>query len=339
MIVKTTHVPNGTSASISVCHAETGKEVKDGKIEGLEVKANRVKDPKTGAFPFFTFEDKHEPWEIWDKPFFFFKVKVDYKGLEAETPKVFSTSETKALRIRYWHVSIADRIADTPAGGGLSTRAEMREIARIMEKERFHRVYRRPFNQNNVPVNLWGSAIRNTYVYHHASHGNVVDRTNPAVWINSANNPPLGPTGNWRSVVCLGQTDFGDAEVNQVGNVPSVPRYLVYMDTCVAGWEPSLGNAFIGRGTQNYLAFRKFIPDGAARAMARKFYKKWFNTYKANPSRIPQVFWNVGSAYYNSMRPVLMGQGGGAISSSQAVNDIEESINEFVADLDDILAG
>jgi len=338
MIVITTNVPNGTSASISVCHAETGEEVKDGKLDGLEIKANRVKDPATGKFPFFVFEDKHKPWEIWDKPFFFFKVKVEYKGLETETPKEFSTKKTEALRVLYWHASVADSIADSPAGGGLSTRSEMREIARIMQKEPFHKVYKRAFNQNNVPVSLWGSVIRNTYVYHHASHGNVVDRTNPATWISSANNPPLGPVGNWRSVVCLGQTDFGDNEVNQTGNVPSVPRYLVYMDTCVAGWEPSLGNAFISRGTQNYLAFKKYIPDGDARAMARKFYKKWFKTYKANPARIPQVFWDVGAAYYNSMRPVLMGKGAGSISSSQAVNDLNETLNEFSADLDEILS-
>jgi hypothetical protein len=171
-------------------------------------------------------------------------------------------------------------------------------------------------NAANVPVRNWGSVIRNTYAYHHASHGNVVDRNNPANWLNDPTNknpPDPQPGGNWRSVVVLGSTDFGDTETRRKADVPSVPRYLVYMDTCVAAWERSLGEAFIARGTRNYLAFRCYIPDGDARAMARNFYKKWGNSYQFNPSKIPAVFFDTGAPYYRSMRPVLMGAGGGAI--------------------------
>jgi len=208
----------------------------------------------------------------------------------------------------------------------------MREIAGILRRQEHQRVYRHAFNRQRVPVNLWGSVLRNTYAYHHASHGDIVDRRTGAQ-LNVPSNPPNVPVGNWRSVVVLGQTNLGDAEVNQAGNVPSVPRYLVYMDTCVAGWEPSLGNAFVNRGTQNYLAFRMYIPDGAARQMARRFYRKWAGTYKCDPARIPQVFWDIAAAYYGSMRPVLMGQGGGAIARRRATNQLNAALAGLEADL------
>ena len=51
-------------------------------------------DPATGEPPVWWFESpefmddtEDAPWHPWDKPFFYFKVQVDYQGLEAETPK------------------------------------------------------------------------------------------------------------------------------------------------------------------------------------------------------------------------------------------------------------
>lgn len=61
------------------------------------------------------------------------------------------------------------------------------------------------------------------------------------------------------------------------------------------------------------IAFRKFIPDGDARQMARNFYNKWCGVHKCDPSKIPEVFFDVGAPYYGSMRPILFGAGGGAI--------------------------
>jgi hypothetical protein len=338
--------------------------VTDGSIDGLEVRGNRVIDPATGRAPFFVFEAKHTPWDPWDKPFFYFKVSVDHQGLRGETPKDYRNRRRRrrVLRVRYWHASVSDAIADTPAGGNLTTQAEMREIARLLRR-RHHRVYKRAFNQNNVPVNLWGSVLRNTYCYHHASHGTIFDfgtnrslrefacPTDGALFLSPPpprqcpthavalvrTNPPRSPVGSWQSVVVLGRTRFGAPQVNQVANVPSVPRYLVYMDTCVAGWEPSLGNAFINRGTQNYLAFRKYIPDGDARLMARRFYRKWARTHRCNPNRIAPIFWDVGAPFYHSMRPVLMGSGGGQIASQQMINDMNEALTGMIADINDVL--
>lgn len=335
MRVTLTNVPNGTKAKITVFHCHTGAKVKDGVLDNLTVHANRVIDSATGLMPFFVFEDKHNLWDPWDKPYYFFKVEVDYQGLSFETPKDFKAKPEETMRIRYWHVSVSDAIADTPAGGNLTTRSEMREIATILRRKKHHSVYTHAFNTNIVPVSHWGSILRNSYIYHHASHGDII---NPAgAQLNVAGNPPPPQPGSWNSVVVLGNSTFGAAEVKQTANVPSVPRYLVYMDTCVAGWETSLGKAFITRGTQNYIAFRMYIPDGDARDMARKFYRKWSGTHLCDPDRIAQVFYDVGSPYYSSMRPILLGKGGGQISRFNAMNQLKGGVQGFVADVKSLI--
>ncbi|MBV1880546.1 MAG: hypothetical protein KUG82_02890 [Pseudomonadales bacterium] len=333
MNVQLKNVPNDTEVKITIYHCHTGAKLKDGTLDNLIVFNNRVIDPATKRIPYFIFEDKHKPWDPWDKPFFYFKVEVDFNGLSFETPKDFNAKPDETMRVRYWHVCVSDTKADV--NDGLSTRAEMREIARILRKNDHHRAYRRSFNSNTVPVSHWGSVIRNSYTYHQASHGSIINPAgNHLHFVDpTVANPPADQTGTWNSVLCLGQTDFSETQVGQVGNVPSVPRYLVYLNICVAGWEDSLGNAFINRGTQNFIGFRMYIPDNAARAMARKFYSKWALTHKCDPDRISQVFFDVGSAYYSSMRPVLLGNGAGQISSINALNELSSIVREVVADI------
>jgi hypothetical protein len=99
---------------------------------------------------------------------------------------------------------------------------------------------------------------------------------------------------------------LGDTELLDKTKFPEVPRYLAYLDCCLAGWEPSLGRAFVSRGTQYVIAFRRTIPDADAREMARKFHKKWAQTHKLNPEKIRDLFFEVGTPFYASMRPVLV---------------------------------
>ncbi|WP_342377428.1 type VI secretion system tip protein VgrG [Myxococcus stipitatus] len=313
--VTTENVPDGANALISIHHCVTGARV--ATLKDLVVKGSKVVEKKTGSPPEFTFEAKHLPWDPWNTPLFYFRVKLSHKALSATSPFDLSKDKAKTLRVEYWHFVASDAIADTPAGGGLTTQAEMAEIAGLLGAKAHHHVGTHAFNAANVPLNHWGSVLRNSYAYHHASHGNVVDRNdefNSLDDASGANPPDPQPGGDWRSVVVLGNTNFGDTETRSKGAVPSVPRYLVYMDTCVAAWERSLGEAFIARGTRNYLAFRCYIPDDDARNMARNFYRKWINSYQLNPHKIPTVFFDVGAAYYRSMRPVLMGEGGGSIA-------------------------
>lgn len=316
-------VPDGAAAVIEIRHAATDALVTGGTLNGLKVQGGRIIDPVTNNPPVWTFQATHVLWDPWDKPFYYFKARVDSLSLTGETTRDFTNQAAQCLRLLYSHLCVCDQIADTPAGGGLSTAAEMAEIAGILAAQTNHVVIQQPFNQANVPVNLWGSVMRNTYCYHHASHGDVVcaapgdagtqfnsdNDSNPTVCPNNAADPG-------RSVLVLGNTNLGGAEVNQAANVPSVPKYLVYIDTCVAGWEPSFANAFTSRGTRNVLAFKKYIPDGDARQMARDFYNKWSGTHKCNPEKIPDVFFDVGAPYYDSMRPILYGAGGGPITGS-----------------------
>lgn len=331
MVVDTTDVPDGTTASITVCQCFFEIPVQGGSISGLVVQGDKVVDPATGKRPFFVFTHANSIYAPWDMDLYYFQVTVDYQGLSEETEKNAKKKEKKCLRVMWYHMNVADAVADTPAGGGLSTQAEMREIKKIMDSKRHHKSGSQAFNQANVPVNLWGSVLRNTYSYHHASHGDIVDRTTGAQ-LNAGNaNPPPGPVGNWRSVIVLGNTNLGDVEVSQQANVPSTPKYLAYLDTCVAGWEPSFVQAIISRGTRNVIAFRMYIPDGAARSMARKFHKKWIKTHKGDPDKINPVFFAVGARFYNSMRPVLFGHAGGDIvPGGRKPNKLMGEINELL---------
>nr|WP_224363352.1 hypothetical protein [Hyalangium versicolor] len=317
--VETENVPSGTRALISIHHCLTGARV--GALTDLVVQGNKVLDKKTGQPPVWTFEAKHLPWDPWDCPQFFFRVKMSHKGLTGSSPSDLGKDKAKTLQVEYWHMVVSDAVADTVAGGGLTTGAEMNEIAGLIRAKAHHKVGTRALSGATVPIRHWGLLLRNTYAYHHASHGDVQDR-NTGTSLNDPanNNPPHSqPGGNWQSVIVAVASQnqpgnsFKDTDVRNKRDVTSVPRYLVYVDTCVAGWERSLGDAFVNRGTRNYLAFRCYIPDNDARAMARNFYTKWRDSYSFNPAKIPAVFYDTGAPYYHSMRPVLFGEGGGSI--------------------------
>jgi len=322
LLVESRGVPDGTAATIEIRNADSDALAADGTLQNLVVQGNRVVDSQTGAPPELVLRapDLYDPF---DKPFYYFKVHIDGPpALDGETPRDFVNQPDKVLRLFWWHLSVGDAIADSPAGGGLTTVDEMNEVAGLHSQNPHRKVGRTAFNLQRPTVSDWGSVLRNSYSYHQGSHGDVrcrVDRRQ----FNSSNDNfptvcPLDPTHPGRSVVFLGQSAFGDAEVSQAANVPSVPRYLVYFDACVAGFEPSFANAVRARGTRFVLAFRKYIPDDDAREMARQFYRRWIQIHKGDPDTIPQVFFQVAPPFFNSMRPVLFGPGGGAASSEVA---------------------
>ncbi|XVJ58011.1 MAG: hypothetical protein HEQ23_00890 [Tepidisphaera sp.] len=313
MIADTTDVPDGTTASIQVYQCWFDYSVPGASFPDLEVRGGRVIDPATGERPIMTFTHDNYIYQPWDKDVYYFRCNVDFEGLEADTPSDADTQEAQCLRVMWFHMCAADSIADTPAGGGLTTNAEANEIKGIMDAKQHHKAAKHAFNARNPPTNIWGSWIRNTYCYHHASHGDIVDRTTGAQLNAGAANPPRNRVGNWRSVIIIGSKAIGDAEVSDTDACPSVPKYLAYLDTCVAGWEPSFAHAWISRGTQNVIAFRMYIPDGDARAMARRFHRKWIGTHNGDPSKINETFFEIGSRYYWTMRPVLFGMNGGEI--------------------------
>lgn len=162
MVVDTTEVPDGTTATITVHQCFFEIPIPGGTVSGLEVRGNKVVDPATGKRPFFVFSHANWIYAPWDMDLYYFHVSVDYQGLEAETEKN-AKKEKKCLRVMWYHMNVADAIADTPAGGGLTTQSEMNEIKGIMDSKKHHKSGKQAFNQANVPVNLWGSVLRNTY--------------------------------------------------------------------------------------------------------------------------------------------------------------------------------
>ena len=322
LLVDTRGVPDGTPARIEVRHAQTDAVVPQGTLDNLEVRGDQVIDPTTGTRPVWSFQADHQPWETWDKPLFYIVAVIgDGDGSQGESPHDLAVEED-LLRVRPIFVTIADAIADTPAGGGLTTVDEMHEVGNIQKLDAARGISLVPFNQTVVPTALWGSVIRNTYCYHQTSHGDLRCRIDGDQFDSSNDDFPTvcpnDPSHPGRSVLFIGDTPFGDAETNDVAGVPSVPRYLVYINTCVAGFEPSFAEALIGRGTRNVIAFRKYIPDDDAREMARQFFRKWSQIFRTDPERIPEVFFSVAPPFFGSMRPVLFGAGGGAASSAAA---------------------
>jgi hypothetical protein len=327
LMVDTQGVPDGTPARIAILHAQSNAVISDGELDNLEIRGDQVVVPATGARPQWTFEAKHGPWEVWDKPLFYMVAHVGDQ-LQGESPHDLA-NEDDLLRVCPVLVTISDAIADTPAGGGLTTQDEMYEIGNLEKLDPARGIYSIPFNQANVPTALWGSVIRNSYAYHQTSHGDVRCRVDGAQFNASADGTeptvcPNDPAHAGRSVLFIGNTPFGDAETANAAAVPSVPRYLVYINTCVAGWEPSFADALMARGTRNVIAFQKYIPDDDAREMARQFYRKWAQIHRLDPEKIPEVFYSVSPPFVGSMKPVLFGAGAagaGAAGAAAAIGN------------------
>lgn len=321
--VELENVDDGAKAKIRIRNAASGSDIPKGKLENLEVKGGKIVDTATGKEPEWVFTAEHKLWSPWDKPFYYFAAEVEVDAettLKAETPKDFVAAEANVLRLAYWHACVSDQHADT--NDGLTTVNECTAIAAILTGLPHHKAVKKPFNSNPTASQV-GEVMANTYVYHQASHGTARCRTEPAVpFSHDADKvPTVCPNDNGhkgRSVVKLGTSVFGDAEFKSQVDFPSVPKALAYLNTCKAGWDPSLAKTLVSRGTRNVVAFRKSIPDTPAVNLANAFYKSWCNVHKADPSKIPEVFFAEAAAYYGSMRPVLYGKGGGQIKDPDA---------------------
>ncbi|NJN05817.1 MAG: hypothetical protein HC814_04820 [Rhodobacteraceae bacterium] len=282
---------------------------------------------------------------------------VDFKGLEAETPKDFKKEEKKCLRVVYWHVQVAE--TSTLAG----VLPECNDVNTILNKPAKHsQSMVQQLTATNLPMANIGSLMRNTYSFHVGSHGSIkrkADDHSSSMYLDSSIQPPdfedhtsttpandkgqlTGTIADWKSVVCFGQHTpaslsvartfgpnkgtmyvnsrdfFAAPDLAAEADFPSVPRYLFYSSTCLTGWEPGFANKLISRGCRNVLAFKRTIPDAEAPILAKKFYKKWMNTYKLNPDKIPDCFVKTASDHYENMRPVLYGEGGSEIGGGMS---------------------
>lgn len=335
-LVAVRNLPDGTPATIEVRHCASGALVAQGTVGGLIVKGGKVVDPKTGSPPIWFFNAVHLPWDPFDRPFFFFAVSVG--GLRQETPRDFESQPGRCLRVSYWHALTSDAIADA---GGLTTQAEMNEIGGILESNLFHRAFRTTFRQRNLPLSDYGDAIRNSYTLHQASHGAALCPIHEVTFRRSNGVPTACPKGAGdpaKSVIAIGPPKkgqialFGGTEIANAGEVPSVPRYLVYLNICSGGFEAALASTFVTRGTQNAIAFGMEIEDVEARQMARDFYNSWSRVHHCDPSKIADVFMSVSAPHGATMRPRLFGAGGGA--APPAIGPISSAIAGGAASLE-----
>jgi hypothetical protein len=317
LLGETTNVPDGITASMTISHSHTGSTVTDGNITGLIVRGGKVLDPATGNAPEWVFEAKHILWDPWDKPYYFFNCKVEYEGLSEDTPKDSKGHEAECLRLAYWHNCVAE--SSTLTG----VLPECTSVAAILNGVAHSKALTQNLTTENVALDRYGSLLRNTYVFHMASHGNVLDRATGTGIGNSDPGETAFNKSEWRSVVHIAPAPrFGDAQVMNLASIPSVPKYLFYSSTCLTGWESSFADALISRGTRNVLAFRRSIPDSEAPVMANKFYTRWAKTYKLDPSKIPECFFKAGADHYHNMKPILYGAGGGAIKGGFSALEI-----------------
>ena len=314
MLVDTTEVPDGTPAEIRVLRCRNDAEVNQAAFDALEVQGDRVVDPESGEPPEWSVQASHQPWDPWDVPYFYFRVQVDHQGLEAETPSDCEAETDACLRVTYWHVCLAE------TGDLTGVLPECNTINGILNGVDHSESSVENYGGMNTALNVYGSHIRNTYVFHQASHGNARHRTtNAPISSVTASQPPddVPDPENWRSVVSFTPMPrFGDAEIGTADAVPSTPRYLYYASTCLTGWESSFADALMARGTRHVLAFRRTIPDAEAPVFAREFYTKWADDYALDPEKVPDCFFQYASDHYDNMRPILYGPGGGRARGS-----------------------
>lgn len=339
MLVDVTDVPDGTAATIYVLRCVGGGMVRRGQVGGLSVQGGQVKTAE-GKRPTFTWDASHDPWRYWDKPFFYFHVRVDYRGLSATTPKDYRGQTAQTCRVAYWSVTYADSTS-----GLAGVLPEARNVKRRLDAVAHSQCGLNNSTGNTSYANL-GSLIRNTYAFHEGSHGHVSHRLNhmPSSHAqDGAVDPPsfsyFGakgrlPLGPWRSVVSIGNhrpalatvpapTRFsfgagGQIRIHQTGSehfgrsrdFPSVPKVLTYLSCCLAGWESSLARSIVNRGCQNVIAFRRTIPDNDAATLGHTIFRE-FAKAKLNPAKVPDIFYREATPYHSSMRPILYGKGAG----------------------------
>jgi hypothetical protein len=311
LIAETKNVPDGTTAAIVIMRCKTHTAIPDGVLANLLVRGGKVVDPKTGNSPEWVFEAKHDPWGLWDAPFFYFICSVDYQNLVEETPSDYKKKESACLRVKYWHKCIAADDPGSPLAGVLpECNAVFAMLNGVPESKSTSSKLATP----EISVAKYGSLLRNTYVFHQASHGNALKRSDGSFMPDADPGETKYVKSQWRSVVHITpHPRFGDAQIKNKTLVPSVPRYLYYASCCLTGWESSFASNMVARGTRNVIAFRRTIPDGEAQIMAKTFYKRWAGTYKLNPIKIPECFLKAGRDHYPNMKPILYGAGGMAI--------------------------
>lgn len=304
LIADTQRVPDNSVARIQVYHAPSDTQVAD--LANLTVVNGQVVDPATRGRPRLSFRAAQDPWRTWNQPFFYFHVRVTVQNgpVDAETSRDFANHADRCLRVDYWHAALVDS-SETM---GFALRRAATRVSQEIGAVARGRTYVVDLARGTAPTPVTASVLRNTYSAIVCAHGKVKNR-------NARGYAPLTPDGRVQDGVnpihcqSLVSVSAGVLSDQTVPGLPSVPKYLTYLNSCFAGFERSLADAFIAAGCRYVIAFKKIIYAPNAEAMATKFYRRWARTDGLDPARIPDAFMEASVDYRFIMEPVLYSNG------------------------------
>ena len=317
LAVATTGIPDGTAATISVRHCETNASVFE--ISGLEVRSNQVVDATSGQPPVFTFPVGTNPWSLWDKPFFYFRVTINGRSVDSE--KDYHAHAAQCLRVKLFVQCVSDSKTPDILHQALP---EATGVQSIVNGVPGAQALLQDITITIRDVKVNASLFRNAYAVHIACHGDCITRGHGFSIQRGTDPPPLdveNPAG-WSAIVAASEDlDYADADVSNGTTTPSVPTVLFYGSCCLTGYVPSFADAMIARGCRNLILFRMSIPDSEAPVFANQFWNAWAG-FHFDPEKIHDCFFRNAGDHYDTMRPVLYGSGGARASGGLSAGAI-----------------
>jgi hypothetical protein len=312
LLVTTKGIADGTQVTISVRRCETQAEVPKGALTTLVVRGNRVVDPTTNDAPNISFTAEQKPYEIWNQPFFYFRVTVS--GAFADSPRDHKAHPEQCLRVKYLVQAVAE--ASTMS----SCRTDAENIRSVVNEVEGGKGAVQDMAPPCEDVAAYAALFRNTYAVHVSSHGNCIRRDDESVWmlehdLDALGNHPVDVPNpqEWKGVTCARvyiegvpgpSIDYDFGHIGKPEITESVPAVLFYGNCCLTGYESSFADAMINRGCRWVLLFRKVIYDFEGNIMAKSFWSKWADE-KFNPDKVPDCFFRIAGDHYATMRPVL----------------------------------
>lgn len=310
----------------------------DGRLTHLAVQDNRVVDTRTGAPPYFEFDERQVLWSAWRKPFYELRVTV-----QAQPQALAATSSEfdSTLRLRGWHVMVADMSEYTKPTLFYNNVDEALAIHAEVTGE--HRATVAGTVSNEVPLEQWGQMFRNAYAVLNVSHGYVYERRVPLSCTAVYEGVPeplrsrdgrMERDAHWapaeedwpelRSVMRYGSpgnplykkptssnisardlsTRFGDESFQDLQAVPSTPRYLWMMSSCRTMAEPSLADALHARGTWFVIGWVFAAAAHECRNAEVGFYADWAAA-QYDPDAVPELFRTHFLTKFAARRPLL----------------------------------
>jgi len=323
MLVDTIYPENRPRAEITVLKEwDNNTTVPEVRLPELKLQNKKVVK-NDNACPFHKFILKNDIWEKYDKLLYHFECQID------QTKK----KTAKALKVKRWHVQAVDTSDNNVANPN-----NIYQKFRIAERTNFlnsfagsadDEAYAWDFDAKSTGFAAFGEKMKNAYTFVYTGHGAVMCRKCQSMFSCLVNAPDAdfgkwttcstaGCTGSPRSTHCIGgwkanpNPSFMDGtHISDETIVPITPKYLMFSVCCGGAFETSLYDAYIGRGTEYCLGFKKSTRCDWARDYAKSFFDTWAKTHKCDPSKIPDVFNGLQATWETKLQPDLFGKSWG----------------------------